>query len=494
MPTGTASASRIYSAGLNRSDNLRRGGASSAPVPRLFLDFAPRLVERLPALAPTSIRGRGGRVLALTRQRFIARLLEIDYTRARQHATHPTANAFHRRTLLAGMHVDSTGGRLAQVMRPVFEFPEGPWRFTSRRIGKPYTPKPEAREAFALTVESGVSFPAYLSYGDGSPFVAFADLPDAGIVGTAVETLNVPKLFPVDLAAVDAAIGELRQRSADAFPNLSLSDPPGVPNEIDRRRLEVVAAWVRSVGGIPCLSYATRHGRLVPVGPHPSAMRPAFLRLFAGSAGLVRYTLTHPHWAIYRCLARSIGFRTPLADDFTGDRSAWYAHWRKVTGVYDVAAFDRIAFTWLLGGDLCVRMRSAGAWLIGVEPLRRLSEDMATRALFEETQAGVRDVVRAVLRKESDGRTTVYVNALGRTLAPDSRRITFGRRCAHAFEGYAGWIMRRAAATAESVAAIAGDCLLAPKCDAAVWGKTLARESAERLGVTLRVEFAGEDV
>jgi hypothetical protein len=103
-------------------------------------------------------------------------------------------------------------------------------------------------------------------------------------------------------------------------------------------------------------------------------------------------------------------------------------------------------------------------------------------------------VVREVLRVETDGTETVFLNAVGKPLQLNRSASDFGRLCSHTLTGYEQFAIREMCGQVVGLQAIIYDGFLAPAQPVAPLEEQVRRRSKEALGVTLDLRLKITDV
>jgi hypothetical protein len=147
-----------------------------------------------------------------------------------------------------------------------------------------------------------------------------------------------------------------------------------------------------------------------------------------------------------------------------------------------------VTLSWLTGGQLS-EYHGAAADAIGPEGVRVLRDDTDAQRLRQEAGAVMKEITARALTAVSDGKETVYLNAVGAVLRPSKGRKGFHQKCAHVLAGFEQFAIRRVCKEVRDLQAIVFDGFIAPDQDHSAWSALIERESNEALGIPLRLHL-----
>jgi hypothetical protein len=460
---------------------------------RLYLDTLPALLNRLPDLTADRMRERGGRKHVEHRQRALTALMEGSYTGLHlQHRTYPDADAFTGRYLQKRLKTNTANGTTASLLRPFYAFPEGNRGYRAGKTAKAYRLDYEAANAVEDVLSGDEPLSGLVESDNYTDRLRFEDLPENGIPRPVGDALFVPKVLPLTPHAVERAQWKVHDRMCREGKYAPLNPAKGersFPLERAWRRLQTCRHWVVSYGGLPNVYREESTGRLGPVGLHVIGLPKELRRLLLAGSGLVDFDLAACNWSIVQSVAGALSLPTPVIDGYRADRQRWHDRWATLTkGTVPAAAFKAVTLSWLTGGQLS-EYHGAAADTIGPEGVRVLRDDPDARRLKEEARAVMKKITARALTAVSDGKETVYLNAVGAVLRPGKGQKGALQKCSHVLTGFEQFAIRRVCREVRSLRAIVFDGFIAPDQDHSGWSGLIERESYEALGIPLRLHL-----
>ncbi len=460
----------------------------------LRLDICNELAEQLSDLRLDEIR-KFGRKHILERQRFLADLLCISYEGRRPHAAQPGADSFDRDFLVRGLRVSPKREAYSALMRPFYTFPEGNYGYSKDAgLTKPYWIRPNVLDAVSAVYASNQASPVAPNgaAGNRTSLEPEANGLPPGVAGN----MFVPALLPFSTDRIDSAIERVTgwaERCGDDMP-LDPSKPTGTTLADTLRHLYACRKWTVSVGGVPNVYAMQSHGRLGPDGFHLIVLPNRVRHLLFEGCGLADYDIESCFWSIFCSLGRALGFSTRWAGTYIRNKRDCHARWKGITGHSNKKDFKAVAASWLCGGTLSPSRQTESARRVGSAAMRVLRGDRFTEALYREVRAGLRHVVAEASGRETDGKETVFVNAVGARLTTTDERREFGRICAHLLTGYEQFAIREASQLVSGLQAIIYDGFIAPPQPTPPLEKHLRERSEAVLGFSLDLRFGIQDL
>lgn len=423
---------------------------------RLELDTLSAFAERLPDLQLDALR-QHGRKYPEHRQRALAHLIDLSYERRRPHQTVPEADSFDRDFLTTFLRADAKARGYQRLLRPFYDFDASNRGYSrDQRLTKAYRLKSHVLEV-ADSVHAGDLHLEVLC-GDGS---RLTQIPPSGLSDPAGPLKYLPPTLSVSTDDVEAAIARVEQWAA-ACGWTALLDPNkqrGPDLKQTLRILRVCRQWTRStLQGIPNFYVVQSHGRLGPSGFHVIGLSNLLRRLLFERSQLSDFDIRSCLHAIFVSLGRAIGFSTTLTEDYLENKDKHHSHWSRVTGHRRATDFKSVALSFLNDGRL-TPFTTTGR-MIGIDGVRRLSEDPFMAGLRREAQAGMKRVIEEA-RWTTEGRSRQLTNAVGASLVEPGRRLKFGQMCAHILFGYEQFAIREMCAIAQGVEAVIYDGFIA---------------------------------
>ncbi len=462
---------------------------------RLTLDAVDALSPRLPALTLDHIRSAGGQKKPRERQRGLLHLVQGAYSRRNPHEALPDCEALGAEYLEAVLHARGSRPRIDALLAPLFEFPEGRRGWDHRRgLSKPYRLRAEPRAALEEVHASADAFPVVVEDANARALRDFRDLPDHGIDPALGTGISVPKVFPVELPAVDRAVALLDGRIAEegaSAPLDPVNKPGGLTLDDGRSILLSCRGSVKSIGGLPNLYALEDSGRLGGVGRESvvGLPRPVRQLLLAGS-GLVDYDIRACNWSLFANAADALGFDAPHVRALLEDPARYYAGLAAAVGLPSPGSLKPVLLSLLTGATLSPYPHRSGTQAIGEDAMRRLAALTGVVALHDEVRTGMGYLTDALLPGERDGTATVFVNAVDGVLRPDGRgRVTAGQKASHLLTGLEQLAVRSVCPHVRGLRGVIYDGFIAEAQDTGAWAAHVREASRRRLGFPLEVSF-----